>query len=986
MSDLSLHFLGELKVTRDKQRLNLPPSKKTRALLAYLALNEQTFHRETLCELLWEIPDDPRGSLRWSLSKLRKLVDEEDCARIEADRSQVSMNADAVRIDSRDLLSLVKQGVEHCSTEELLRAASEYRGVFLEGLELDKFHEFYFWCLAQREKVVQAQTAILKELIQRLPQDQALEQARSLIGLIPENLEAHTQVIQLLRNMNKIKEAEQQYQLSKRILTEYGVDDQGELYRALHSSTQIAKQSNSSNAAINDDSLKPNLVSVNESTQLIGREQEGAFLLSQYQRVCGDQHACVVLMQGEPGIGKSFLLRQIEQLLKQHQAQVLHADAYESEMIRPFALWIDAFRHAQNMTMPEVLLGEKGQSRDSIFAGLSQLIAKVTEQYPLVIVFDDVQWADESSAAVLHYLVRMNRQQPLLVVLSARDQEIKINKAIQQTLAGLRNQQLLHEINIGPMDGQKLQQIIQDQVPGIDAADLGQECGGNPLLAIELARAERSRQTGDDHTLSHLLGERFSRMDEGTQTVLQWAALLEPHINVQMLVRVTEQDSEQVEHALEVGEQQSMMITTEKGYHFTHNLISSAIYDQIGHARLRTMHRRIAEILEVETALDFKVAADLAHHARKSGDHYMAAKAMVSAGRLCLRFFANEDALQLANQGIELCQFLSGAEQVCQLLELHDIKWNAAPVADADEAAEYAVTLAEQALDYGALPYARLGYQMASYLRWINGQWSEARTDSLQAERVVRSADQEDHILGMAESARCLILLERDLSRADALFMEAKSLALRKEYRFAVLPLVEGMLCYYRGEFEKAEEFLQEARTLYKSLGDRINEYQANEYLVMMEIERGDFHSALRRCKQLIIIGEKLKEGSEGPFARALEALCQYVVDDHLEGLDIPLQTLREYDAKHRLSYTLIRAAQIDILKCRYDIAIDRGQEALRYTDLLNRPSEKVLAHRALAQAYELINQMDLAEQHAQFAEQLQNQAETLAAWTNVTQ
>src|SRR5690606_24808202 len=68
MTDLELKFLGELEVLRGGQVLPLPPSRKTRALLAWLALNPKPFRREQLCELLWDIPDDPRGSLRWSLS------------------------------------------------------------------------------------------------------------------------------------------------------------------------------------------------------------------------------------------------------------------------------------------------------------------------------------------------------------------------------------------------------------------------------------------------------------------------------------------------------------------------------------------------------------------------------------------------------------------------------------------------------------------------------------------------------------------------------------------------------------------------------------------------------------------------------------------------------------------------------------------------------------------------------------------------------
>ena len=103
MTALRLQVLGDLEVIRGGAVLDLPPSRKTRGLLAYLALNERPMRREQLCELLWEIPDDPRGSLRWSLSKIRKLVDEDDQPRIIADRSTVSFDTSSVDIDVLDL-------------------------------------------------------------------------------------------------------------------------------------------------------------------------------------------------------------------------------------------------------------------------------------------------------------------------------------------------------------------------------------------------------------------------------------------------------------------------------------------------------------------------------------------------------------------------------------------------------------------------------------------------------------------------------------------------------------------------------------------------------------------------------------------------------------------------------------------------------------------------------------------------------------------
>ena len=123
MSALELRFLGDLEVVRDGERIELPPSRKTRALLAYLALNRRSFRREHLCELLWEIPDDPRGSLRWSLSKLRRLVDDDDRPRLVADRLSVELDAADIDVDVVSLQALTDEALDRGPVTRLEEAA-----------------------------------------------------------------------------------------------------------------------------------------------------------------------------------------------------------------------------------------------------------------------------------------------------------------------------------------------------------------------------------------------------------------------------------------------------------------------------------------------------------------------------------------------------------------------------------------------------------------------------------------------------------------------------------------------------------------------------------------------------------------------------------------------------------------------------------------------------------------------------------------------
>ena len=96
---LGIRLLGEMEISRDGERLELPPSRKTRGLLAYLALANRPLRRERLCTLLWDAPDDPKGALRWSLSKLRPIVNDPDRARILATRELVSFDPAGAHID-----------------------------------------------------------------------------------------------------------------------------------------------------------------------------------------------------------------------------------------------------------------------------------------------------------------------------------------------------------------------------------------------------------------------------------------------------------------------------------------------------------------------------------------------------------------------------------------------------------------------------------------------------------------------------------------------------------------------------------------------------------------------------------------------------------------------------------------------------------------------------------------------------------------------
>src|SRR6266851_7197760 len=206
---LEIRLLGELEVQRDGDPVPLPPSKKTRALLAYLIATGKPQLRDRICELLWEGPDDPRAELRWSLSKLRPALEDH----LSADRERIEFHPEGVTIDLHQFRRLLGRGVEHASVHDLYRAAQLVRGEFLEGLELPACYRFQQWLQGERENLRQIHVAVLARMVEQLgPTDDALAYARRRAMIDPFSEEAHVALIRLLAALDHNQEAIQQYE------------------------------------------------------------------------------------------------------------------------------------------------------------------------------------------------------------------------------------------------------------------------------------------------------------------------------------------------------------------------------------------------------------------------------------------------------------------------------------------------------------------------------------------------------------------------------------------------------------------------------------------------------------------------------------------------------------------------------------------------------------------------------------------------------
>ena len=211
-SGMALRLLGPLAVHRNGLPLALPHSRKVRALLAYLALARHPTTRSHLCELLWDLPTDPRGELRWCLSKLRGVLDEPGRPRVIAGGDSVSLDLAGCSVDAREVLEVLQQGIAALAADRLEALAARFgTSDFLEGLDLPRSPAFSGWLVAQRRHFRAAHAAVLEHWVQALPpdSDQALAALERWLAIAPFDRQAHVRLLQALASRGQLREGEE---------------------------------------------------------------------------------------------------------------------------------------------------------------------------------------------------------------------------------------------------------------------------------------------------------------------------------------------------------------------------------------------------------------------------------------------------------------------------------------------------------------------------------------------------------------------------------------------------------------------------------------------------------------------------------------------------------------------------------------------------------------------------------------------------------
>lgn len=215
---LQVQMLGPLLVSRSDAPLRLPASRKVRALFAYLALAPEALGRAHLCELLWDVPNDPRGELRWCLSKLRGLLDEPGRRRVVARDDLIELDLSTCRIDAIEIEQAAAKGVATLGIDRLRALSKSFAGDFLEGLEIDRNPPFGNWLAAQRRRFRACRVAVQEHLVRSLPaaSDEIFPAAEKWITLAPFDQQAHLVLLEALAQRGRLGECEEHLAVTAR--------------------------------------------------------------------------------------------------------------------------------------------------------------------------------------------------------------------------------------------------------------------------------------------------------------------------------------------------------------------------------------------------------------------------------------------------------------------------------------------------------------------------------------------------------------------------------------------------------------------------------------------------------------------------------------------------------------------------------------------------------------------------------------------------
>ncbi len=221
---IQVRMLGRMTISRDGVALALPASRKVRALFAYLALAPRAVSRSQLCELLWDVPNDPRGELRWCLSKIRGIVDERDRRRVSTREDTIQLDLSDCFVDAIEVTRAIEQGIHTLAPERQQALAALFNGDFLDGLEIERSPIFDGWVTAQRRRLRSCQAALLEHLVKSVSETEAFAYLEKWLQIAPFDPHVHELLLIALARRDRMREGEEHLAATVRLFEAEGLD------------------------------------------------------------------------------------------------------------------------------------------------------------------------------------------------------------------------------------------------------------------------------------------------------------------------------------------------------------------------------------------------------------------------------------------------------------------------------------------------------------------------------------------------------------------------------------------------------------------------------------------------------------------------------------------------------------------------------------------------------------------------------------------
>ena len=623
------------------------PTKKAQALLAYLGLRPgQSYPRDKLAALLWGEKSDgqARGGLRHALVALRRALAGATPAALQIEGRTLALNPVGVEVDVATFERLVAEG----TPQALEHAAELYRGDLLLGFTVNEplFEE---WLVSERERLretaLEALARLLAHQTKAAGTERAIQTAVRLLGLDPLQEAVHRTLMRLYARQGRRGAALKQYQVCVGVLQrELGTNPEAEtknLYQELlRRPANVPEASDArgdarARPARPGGQAPPDLPAA--ETPLFGRQAELGRLRQLLEGAIRGRGSTATVV-GEAGIGKTRLVTTLVTDALSQGCRVLIGRCHESDSILPFGPWVDACRSGQISTdeeilgalhpmrraelgrlLPEADMAGPPPTSDSalpLFESVAQLIEQVAARQPLMLVLEDLHWADEMSLRLLAFVSRRIPAWAALLVTTAREEELA--DAARRTMRDLARTSQALPVVLSPLSRPDTALLVRALTRvGSDAPTLAHVeeqiwamSEGNPLVAVEAMRALDQDSLRDDARekpgalalparVRELVAWRLDRLSARSQQLAAVAAVIGRQFDFTLLQSASRVEERDAAEAVEEMVRHHVLQAVGNQLDFAHDRVRDVAYGRLLPPRRRLLHRAVAEALEV---------------------------------------------------------------------------------------------------------------------------------------------------------------------------------------------------------------------------------------------------------------------------------------------------------------------------------------------------------------------------------------------------